>query len=237
MVPYGTESSALCERDDLKRSGIAPAKRTEPAERECDPLRSRIIAATFGLLMERGYAGASTREIARRARVSKRELYALFDSKEGILAAMIGGRAARMRQPLALPDAVDRGSVVEVLTRFGVALLREGCNPEVMAVIRLAVVEAERAPDLARRLNDDGRRPTRAALVDFIGRVATRGLITGADAETMATQFVALLWGDLQMTLLLRLAEAPAPAEIERRAKGAVTALLSLYPERVNPVR
>jgi AcrR family transcriptional regulator len=208
-----------------------------PCATQQDPVRSRIIGATFHLLMEGGYAGASTREIARRAKVSKRELYALFDSKEGILAAMIGGRAARMRQPLDLPEVADRGALAEILTRFGTSLLREGANAEVMALTRLAVAEAERAPDLARRLNDDGRRPTRTALVDFIARAGARGLIGDTDAETMATQFLALLWGDLQMALLLRLAEAPAPAEIERRAKAAVAALLSLYPERVNPAR
>ncbi|MBV8653445.1 MAG: helix-turn-helix transcriptional regulator, partial [Alphaproteobacteria bacterium] len=52
--------------------------------------------------MERGYAGASTLEIATRAKVSKRELYALFGNKQGILTALISSRATRMRQPLAL---------------------------------------------------------------------------------------------------------------------------------------
>ena len=221
----------------VNRPSIAPDEPIELAKCQGDSLRSRIIGATFHLLMERGYAGASTREIARRAKVSKRELYASFDSKEGILAAMIGGRAARMRQPLDLPEVADRGALAEVLNRFGVSLLREGTNPEVMALTRLAVAEAERAPDLARRLNDDGRRPIRAALVDFIAVAAARGLIGGTDAETMAGQFLALLWGDLQTAVLLRLADAPAPAEIERRATAAVAALLSLYPERINPAR
>jgi len=45
-------------------------------------LRGRIIEAAFAVLMERGYAGASTIEIATRAKVSKRDLYALFGSKQ-----------------------------------------------------------------------------------------------------------------------------------------------------------
>jgi AcrR family transcriptional regulator len=209
-------------------------QQTLPCEIQPDPLRTRIIAATFNLLMEHGYAGASTREIARRARVSKRELYALFDSKEGILAAMIRRRAARMRQPLALPHVADRGALVEVLARFGISLLREGSDPAVMALFRLAIAEAERAPDLARRLNDDGRRPTHAALVEFLTGAMERGLIGGADVQGMASHFLALLWGDLQMSLLLRLAEVPSPTEIERRARTAVAALLALCAEPVN---
>jgi len=182
--------------------------------------------------MERGYAAASTREIARRARVSKRELYTLFGSKRGILAAMIAGRAARMRLPLALQEAADRAALAESVTRFGANLLREVCDPAVMALFRLAVVEAERSPELASALDEDGRRANRAALVEFFAMAASRGLIAGAAPETMAGQFLALLWGDLPLSLLMRLAEAPAPAEAERRARDAVTALLALYPER-----
>ena len=149
-----------------------------------DVTRSRIIEATFHVLMERGYAGASTREIARRARVSKRELYALFDSKDGILAAMIGGRAARMRQPLALPDVVDRDALAETLRQFAISLLREGSKPEVMAVFRLAIAEAERGtPDLARRLDTDGRQPTRARARRVSWRAPRNGGCSAATRE------------------------------------------------------
>jgi AcrR family transcriptional regulator len=210
---------------------VAAEDRAAAAQDRDRLLRSRIIDATFVVLMERGYAAASTREIARRARVSKREIYTLFGSKRGILAAMIAGRTARMRVPLALPEAVDRAALAETLTRFGANLLREVSAPAVMALFRLAVVEAERSPELARALDEDGRRANRAALADFLAGAGSRGLIAGAAPETMAAQFLALLWGDLPLRLLTRLAEAPAPAEAERRARDAVEALLALYPE------
>ena len=201
----------------------------------CEPRagapRSRIIDATFSVLMEHGYAGASTREIARRAKVSKRELYALFGSKQGILAAMVAGRAARMRLPLALPEVADRKALAETLVRFGATLVREVCHPAVVALFRLAIIETERSPDVARTLGENGRKATRAALAGFLARAQSRSLIVGATPETMASQFLALLWGDLQITLLMRLSETPAPAEIEQRARATTRALLSLYPE------
>lgn len=202
-----------------------------------DAVRSRIIEATFGLLMEKGYAGASTREIARRARVSKRELYALFDSKEGILAAMIGGRAARMRRPLAFPEVHDRGTLRAVLTEFGESLLREGSNPAVIAIMRLAIAEAERSPDLARRLDADGRRPTRAALVMLLAQAHAEGLFGDGDteADAMAARFLALLWSDLQLGLLLRVAEPPTAEAVAQRVAGAVEAFLALYPAPLTP--
>jgi AcrR family transcriptional regulator len=203
----------------------------EMAVVENDSARSRIIGATFDVLMEKGYAGASTREIARRAKVSKRELYALFESKDGILAAMIEGRAARMRAPLALPDVADRDALCETLRQFGVSLLREGSRPEVMSLFRLAIAGAERAPDLARRLDAHGRQPTRAALVELLSVARERGLLAG-DPLAMASQFFGLLWAELQIGLLLRLVEPPARAEIEHRARSAAVALLALNPAK-----
>jgi AcrR family transcriptional regulator len=200
-------------------------------------VRSRITEATFHVLVEHGYAATSTREIARRARVSKRELYALFDSKDGILAAMIANRATRMREPLSIPDAPDRASLTRTLTRFGISFLTEASSPAVLALFRLAVAEAERAPSLAQHLHKYGRAPTFATLVDFLARAAANGLIDGATPAAIAGRFFALLWGDIQISLLLRLVEAPHPDEIEERASSAVDVLLSLYavPDQSNP--
>lgn len=207
---------------DINRSAQNPS----PEQRDA---RSRIIEATFHVLVERGYAGTSTLEIARRARVSKRELYALFDSKDGILAAMIASRAGRMREPLSMPAASDHASLARTLVRFGISFLTEASSPAVMALFRLAIAEAERAPSLAQRLHEHGRAPTFAALVDFLTHAAGSGLIAGDAPDVMARQFFALLWGDLQMSLLLRSVEPLRPDEVEKRANAAVAALLSLY--------
>ena len=74
----------------------APAPDPSPLA-DLEPRRRGILEAAYDVLMERGYAGASTLEIATRARVSKRELYAEFGNKSGILQALIAATAARMR--------------------------------------------------------------------------------------------------------------------------------------------
>jgi AcrR family transcriptional regulator len=211
-----------------------PGGDAESCEFPQDGLRSRIINATFGVLMEQGYAGATTREIARRAKVSKRELYAQFGSKQGILAAMIAGRTARMSLSLVLPEVEDRKALAETLARFGATLIKEVSHPAVMALFRLAVIEAERSPEVAHALDQGGRQANRAALADFLARARSRGLIGGGEPNDMAAQFLALLWTDLQVGLLMGVAEPPAPAEIERRALAATGALLALYPEQSN---
>ena len=60
--------------------------------------RERVLTAAFATFRKHGFSGASTLEIARRAQVSKRDLYALFGSKHAMLTACIGERTRRMRR-------------------------------------------------------------------------------------------------------------------------------------------
>ncbi|MGZ3349744.1 MAG: TetR family transcriptional regulator, partial [Xanthobacteraceae bacterium] len=62
---------------------MAAKSAAKPRADEADetPARQRILDAAFSAFMEHGFAETSTLEIATRARVSKRELYALVGSK------------------------------------------------------------------------------------------------------------------------------------------------------------
>ena len=91
------------------------AKKTKTPIDDQPPRRRAILAAAFDVLMQRGYAGANTLEIATRAKVSKRELYAEFGNKAGILEALIATTSARMQAPLNLPEVVGRSGLVDVL--------------------------------------------------------------------------------------------------------------------------
>src|SRR6201987_6041461 len=116
-------------------------------------VRKRIQDATFAVLMKRGYARTRTLEIATRAKVSKRELYALFRDKQAILTSCIAERAAQVRPPLEFPSVRDRETLTQVLKAFGAAALRTPSHPSVTAVFRLAILEAERSPEVARALD------------------------------------------------------------------------------------
>jgi AcrR family transcriptional regulator len=193
------------------------------------PIRQRILEAAFSAFMERGFAETSTLEIATRARASKRELYAQFGNKQEMLAACIAARAKRLRMPADWPDLRDRETLARVLTAFGTNLLREISDPTVIAVFRLAIAEAVRAPEVAGALNDVGIAASRDALRELMTRARTAGLIGGEPAE-MAEHFVGLLWGSQMVNLLLRVVDRPAPREIARRAEAATAALLRAYP-------
>jgi AcrR family transcriptional regulator len=207
-----------------------------PQEGDQNPIRRRILGAAFSTFTERGYAETSTLEIATRAKVSKRELYTLVGNKQEMLVACISERAKRLRMPEDMPPVRDRKTLARVLVSFGTQLLREVSDPTVVAVFRLAIAEAKRTPKVARALHTIGRETTSAALQEMLTRARSSDLLDGDPAE-MAEHFIALLWGDLMVSLLLRVADAPGPNEIVRRAREAATALLRLYPPKGRPRR
>src|SRR5215813_1253823 len=94
----------------------------------------RILKAAFAAFMKSGYAAASMLEIATRARVSKRELYALVGNKQEMLIACISERAKRFDLPANLPVLCDRETLAQVLVSFGTSFVREVSDPAVIAV-------------------------------------------------------------------------------------------------------
>jgi AcrR family transcriptional regulator len=192
-------------------------------------VRERILEAAFAAFMESGYATTSTLEIATRARVSKRELYARVGNKQEMLIACISERATRLDVPAELPVLRDRETLEQVLASFGTKLVREISDPTVIAVFRLAIAEAVQAPEVARALNSIGREASRSALREIMGRAQASALLTGRPAE-LAEQFTGLLWTDLMVSLLLGVAERPTPREIAGRARDAAAAFLQLHP-------
>lgn len=192
-------------------------------------VRQRILSAAFDAFRERGYAATSTLEIATRARVSKRELYALVGNKQKMLIAAIGERAKRLQARADRPTLRDRVTLAQVLTAFGTQLVREVSDPHVVAVFRLAIAEAVQAPEVARTLDSLGRETSRAALRHIMSESRAAGLIDGQPAE-LADQFAGLLWRDLLVSLLLGVAQRPNPRAIEARARDAAEAFLRLHP-------
>ncbi len=193
------------------------------------PVRERILGAAFAAFTDHGYARASTLDIATRAKVSKRELYAVVGNKEQMLIACIADRSQRMRPPGGLSPLRDRASLAAALMAFAARLLREISDPDVIAVFRLAISEADRSPEVAQALQSFGRQPSRAALRDLLAQAQSAGLLADSEPAQMATQFMALLWTDLMVDRLLGVAGPPGPREIGRRARAAIVAFLRLH--------
>src|SRR6516165_7111646 len=220
MVPSsnGTESY-------LSQVKMSKIKQTKPppnptAAYPAGPIRERILNAAFSLFAESGFSTTSMLDIVTRARVSKRDLYALFQNKHAVLAACIHERTGRMRRPLdtAAPVPQTRDALAKLLVDFGVSILKTVCQPEVLTVFRLAIAESDRAPEIALTLHHSGREANHQALVALLTKTQERRLVANDDPAALATRYFALLWGDLLLSLLMRVRKAPTEREIQTRA-------------------
>jgi AcrR family transcriptional regulator len=126
-----------------------PSPRRSQSERRA-ATRARLLAATQAALVERGYAGATTTEICRRAGVSQGALFKHFASKGELLAASAEQLFANLID--AYRDTLPRLVGVEDRAAAAVALLWDVFeDARLLAAIELyAAARTDR--ELARRL-------------------------------------------------------------------------------------
>jgi AcrR family transcriptional regulator len=194
-------------------------------------IRERVLQAAFTLFYEQGFSSTSMLDIVTRARVSKRDLYALFNNKHAVLAACIGERAQQMRRPLdpTIPMPQTREALAGLLVELGVSILNTVCLPEVLTVFRLVIAESDRAPEIARTLDSTGREANQKAIAELVKKAQSLRLLPAGDPGSLAVHYLTVLWGDLLIRLLMRVRAAPKKREIEIRARAATEALLGTH--------
>ena len=213
----------------MKKAHAARGRAKPRIHEHHEPLRQRVMEAALACFIDKGFAGTSTLDIASRANISKRDLYLVAASKSELLRQAIGERVGRLRPPLELRLASSRETFAATLEAFGLTILNSVCNRDVLALYRFAAVEAETAPEIARMVDALGRDAPRAALSRALARAQAEGFIGAGDPAVQAGDFLALLWGDLLLRLIMRLADPPPQVTLERRAHEATRKLLMLY--------
>lgn len=207
----------------------SPSRRAEPEPDNPSPLQERIIYAAIAAFLERGYNKVSMRDIARRAQISNRDLYAEFENKSALLVYCITSRAQKMKRPEGLPAIVDSRSLAEALVFFGEALLRQLTHPEVLLVYYLGTMESWRAPEVGKTIDEFGQDATQRALEELFEQAQAKGLIAEGDTEAMAEQYLSLLCGNLLLRLLLRVIPRPRRDVLRKRAMNATDTFLALH--------
>jgi AcrR family transcriptional regulator len=214
--------AAALEHQDHQGAGQEPKSAT-------NSIRDRVLNAAFSLFREHGFSSTSMLDIVTEARISKRDLYALFRNKHEVLAACIGERTERMRRPLDTMISVPqtRDALTTLLVEFGVSALRTMCHPDALTVFRLAIAESDRAPEVARTLDSSAREANIKALTELIRKAQSQGLIAAGDPAVLVARFFSALAGDLLIRLLMRVREAPAEREIVTRARAAAETVMA----------
>jgi AcrR family transcriptional regulator len=215
---------------DVVPLGVTPKR--NPERGGADPRRAAMLSAAFEAFVEHGVSGATTEEIARRARVSKREIYRIFGSKEALFAEIVRERGRSMQQGLELAAAASVETALDTIERFGREFLGLLTEPSTIAVYRMAIAESTRLPELGRQLDVQGRETVREALHHWLVDARRRAVLPVSDPERAADSLLATLQGDLPLRLMLGTIQAPDAASIASRAAAARAAFQRLWLHR-----
>jgi len=100
----------------------AATRAVRPSDDDAEGVRGRILDAAQDVFAARGYAGATTREIAERAGIGKRMLFYYFPTKDavyrGVLERVVQGLVAIHATFRDEPGAIGLGDAVGGLTHF-----------------------------------------------------------------------------------------------------------------------
>jgi AcrR family transcriptional regulator len=149
----------------------APRTGRPPSERACE-IEPRILDAAARVFLERGFSAASIDLIAETARAGKPTIYTRYPDKAALFEAaflrQLTARNARLATQHPKGDTVE-----ERLVSIGVAWIEESLAEDFIGLMRLAIAEARRLPDLI----DGLMRQTR----ERGGREVARLLVEGAE--------------------------------------------------------
>ncbi len=136
--------------------------------------RTRLIEAASQVFASLGVQGATTREIARVARVNEVTLFRHFASKEQLLKAVIENASALQTEALAHPEAWTQNLEVDLKNY---AQLYNAMLEAHEDLIRTFIGEAKRHPDAARQVIQEAARPLSEKLVNYLQSSQKRGTV------------------------------------------------------------
>ena len=191
--------------------------------------REEILEVALSVLAERGYRGASMREIAVRSQASKETLYAWFGSKRGLFEELVRWQAERVHAVIAPTLERDGDDPPEVLRGFALELQRLLLGERAVVINRAAISEATSDPTFAEVLATQGRGSVVPKLGGYLAGQRERGRLEFEDAGKAIDALIGLAIGDQQVRRLLGVLPMSGPEQMEGRAERAADGFLTLF--------
>jgi len=189
--------------------------------------RRQIMDGARTAFLSAGFDGASMNDIARASGVSKGTLYAYFTSKDELFEAIIRAEKAQAAERLCVFRR--EGDAREMLTDFGVRLLRRMCEPGNLALSRVVIAAVEKFPNVGRTYYEAGPLFGATRLAAELAALDAAGALKVPDPERAAWHFLDLCQSYVFKRLLFGVVESVSPEEIEASVKAGVEAFLRAY--------
>jgi TetR/AcrR family transcriptional repressor of mexJK operon len=186
--------------------------------------REAILDAAQAAFLDVGFAATSMDGVAAGAGVSKATIYAHFESKEQLFSAVM---RRRCDSSFVFQEPDESADARTSLTLIGQRLLGLLMSPDALALYRVVVAEAFRAPDLARAFFETGPVRGKALIAASIQRLQGRGELSGkADPVILTDQFLGMLRAETYHRALLGL---PPGRSVEDTIAKAVETVMAAY--------
>jgi TetR/AcrR family transcriptional repressor of mexJK operon len=164
----------------------------------------QILEAARTVFLDQGYANASMDAISRASGVSKATLYVHFASKNALFEALITAECLQMSNRI-VARALHHGDIRDVLCSIGEDFVDLLCTKDACAMYRVVVADAPRFPEIGRIFYASGPKMMHDRIADLLRRANETGQLTVPDAHMGAIQFLSLVAGEFNLTLLLGL--------------------------------
>ncbi|MGV9881063.1 TetR/AcrR family transcriptional regulator [Streptomyces sp. NPDC003006] len=190
-----------------------------------------IMEAATAAFMEKGYAGTSMDDIAKRAAVSKQTVYKHFSDKEKLFADIVLATTDRLDTAIDLLAGapVDAADLEENLTRLARQFLTALTHPQVIQLRRLIIANADVFPDLGAAWYERGFERGLATLAATFQRLADQGLLRIDDALLAANHFSGLLlWIPVNKAMFTGRSQH-TEADLDRYAATGARVFLAAY--------
>jgi TetR/AcrR family transcriptional regulator, mexJK operon transcriptional repressor len=201
-----------------------------------DPAKlEAIVGAAYDLFLDRGIAATTMELVAERAGVSKMTVYANFQDKPALLAAVFDRRIKTMRLP-DLSVGSNLNLSLERLTEFGELLVSLLTRPEVIRETRVIAAEcAADQPRLAAVFYTAGRGEMLKRVAVFLKGLTERGVLAIDDPGLAAEQLIGAWVGMTELRQSLGVAGPPSSNAITKRVRYAIDTLVRAWSTGADP--
>ncbi len=186
-----------------------------------------ILDTARKLFTSKGFSETSMSEIAKQLGGSKATLYNYFKSKEEIFAAVMESSATR-DVAVAFHDLPDEQPVAATLVKFGNRYLQFILRPEIIAIHKMALVEAGRS-EIGRYFYEQGPKKGWLNVKKYFDRQVEKATFKACDTQLASLQLRALLEAELLFPYMIGIIDRPDAAQIEAVVKRAIDSFCTLY--------
>jgi AcrR family transcriptional regulator len=190
--------------------------------------RDAILAAAEEVFLDKGFAGASVDDVARRANASKATIYVHYGTKIGLFRAILGRKLTGAFAPLAA-TTLPALPADQVLRQVGSSFLTLMLSPTAIKFYRIMTAQGPDFPDLAQTWFENGPKVAIGKVAQFLRDRTAAGELAVERPDQAAEFFLMMLRGVLHLRAVTGLDPPPYDAAIAAKVDAAVAMFMKAY--------